>query len=132
MSDEPRFSLYDDSRCLWLQRAVYTPKTFCDKSRYPESFMVWGAVGLGFRLKLMLVNRTMKSADKQHMWEGSQLLLRRLKELSKEHSFDLQLDGAAPHRDKPSAQFIEGQAVFLKRWGRSRLICLSVEMCGSF
>jgi hypothetical protein len=76
--------------------------------------MVWGAVGLGFRLKLMLVNKRMKAADYQHMWEESQVRLHRLKELSKDNSSDLQPDGAPPHRDKTRAQFIECQAVFVR------------------
>jgi hypothetical protein len=39
VSNASRFILYDDNRRLWLQRGIYTSKTFHDKPKYSESGM---------------------------------------------------------------------------------------------
>jgi hypothetical protein len=71
VSDASHLILYDDKRRLWPQRGIYTSTTFRDKPKYLESCRVWGAVGLGFRSKLVLVEGTVKAADYQHMLEES-------------------------------------------------------------
>jgi hypothetical protein len=67
ISDESRFGLYDDSRRMWVQRGVYTPETFQEIPKYSPSLMVWGAIGLGYKSRLIFIEGTLDASTYQTM-----------------------------------------------------------------
>ena len=60
-SDESRFSLFSDSRRVWVKRGVYNTGTFRSKQKFSKGIMVWGAIGIGWRSPLVVVRGNLDS-----------------------------------------------------------------------
>jgi transposase len=67
ISDESRFSMQDDSRRMWIQRGIYTEKTFRATEKFKKTFMVWGAIGVGYKSELIFIDGNLNANGYQHM-----------------------------------------------------------------
>jgi hypothetical protein len=55
ISDESHFGIFDDSRRMWVQCDVYTDRTLRLTPKHNTSFIIWAAIGLGFKSKLIFI-----------------------------------------------------------------------------
>jgi transposase len=58
-SDESRFCMNSDSRWCWRRAGELEEGIFQDTVKFPVSIMVWGAIGVGFKSKLMFIENTL-------------------------------------------------------------------------
>ena len=52
-SDESRFQIGPDNQWRRIKRGLWNPTCFASRTKFPQSIMVWGAIGRGFRSKLV-------------------------------------------------------------------------------
>jgi transposase len=74
ISDESRFGLDDDSRRMWVQRGVYNDRTLKPTPKHNASFMVWGAIGKGFKSKLIFIDGNPNADGYQKILTESKVL----------------------------------------------------------
>jgi hypothetical protein len=115
ISDESRFGLFDDSRRLWIQRGIYTERTFKPTPKHNTSFMVWGAIGKGFKSKLVFIEGNLNAVEYRRMLTQNGIL-----DDMKDHFGDgvghFQQDGAPAHRAKATVKFLEDSIDLIPDW----------------
>ena len=52
-SDESRFVLGDDKRWVWRRRGSNVPSAFVSSDKFPPSIMIYGAIGVDYKSKLV-------------------------------------------------------------------------------
>ena len=62
-SDESRFELGPDNTWRRIKRGVLNPHCFAPRNKYSRGVMVWGAIGHGYRSKLMRCSNGVDSAE---------------------------------------------------------------------
>ena len=75
-SDESRFCLTSDRRWVWKRRGDYNDKFFADKERFPLAIMIFGAIGLSFKSKLIICEDSIDAARYVRNLEESEVFER--------------------------------------------------------
>jgi transposase len=117
ISDESRFGLYDDSRCMWVQRGVYTERTFRPTPKHDSSIMVWGAIGWNYKSKLIIVEGTLNAARYQQMLRSNRVIPG-IKQLfrGRPGTVFFQQDGAPAHRAKTTVKWLTRLVKIILNW----------------
>lgn len=55
-SDESRFTQTSDSRWIWARKGITSDSQFTEVQGYPRGIMIWGAIGVGFKSRLVIVD----------------------------------------------------------------------------
>jgi transposase len=115
ISDESRFGLFDDSRRMWIQRGVYTDRTVRPTPKHNASFMVWAAIGKGFKSKLIFIDGNLNADGYQKMLTENGIL-----EDMRDHFGEapgyFQQDGAPAHRAKKTMTFLQKEVNTIPDW----------------
>jgi transposase len=115
ISDESRFGLFDDSRRIWLQRGIYHEITFRGKPKFQKTFMVWGAIGLGWKSKLIFLEENVTAQVYQQMLSEN-MVFEEIHEHFQEQNIYFQQDGAPAHRAKTSISEISKKCSLISDW----------------
>jgi transposase len=115
ISDESRFGLYDDSRSMWIQRGVYSQRTFQPVPKHDTSIMVWGAIGKGFKSKLIVVKGTLNAERYQLMLRDNGVINDMVSHFGDRQGF-FQQDGAPAHTAKSSVSMLQELIRLITNW----------------
>jgi hypothetical protein len=73
-SDESRFAQASDSKYIWRRRGEREESVFADQIKYPISAMFWGAIGLNFKSKLILIKNTIDAEGYKDVLESANII----------------------------------------------------------
>lgn len=111
-SDESRFVKGTDSRWVWRRRGETIDEIYSETDKFPESVMIFGAIGKNFKSNLVIINGTISASDYQKILEDS-LVLEYMSKPGNE-SLVFQQDGASCHT--ASAGFVRKYCNLLGMW----------------
>ena len=109
-SDESRFERGPDNSWRRIKRGVINESIFVEKKKYPQSVMIWGAIGIGFKSSLMKCSSGMDAAEYCRVLEDSGLL----EQLNARHGkgrWSFMHDGAPCHEAGRTSEFLAAQRV---------------------
>jgi transposase len=115
ITDESRFGLYDDSRSMWVQRGVYTERTFRPTPKHNSSIMVWGAIGWNYKSKLIIVEGTLNAVRYQEMLKVNKVI-QGIKQQFRRRTVYFQQDGAPAHRAKSTMKWLTRLIQVILNW----------------
>lgn len=73
-SDESRFVLGTDNRWVWRRRGEEIDEIYEKRDKFPESVMIFAAVGKNFKSQIMIVQDTIGANDYQQLLSESRIL----------------------------------------------------------
>ena len=111
-SDESRFVRGTDNRWVWRRRGENVDEIYSETDKYPESVMIFGAIGKNFKSNIVMINGTIGAEDYQKILEES-LVLKYMSENGNENLV-FQQDGASCHT--ASAGFLRKHCNLLGMW----------------
>jgi transposase len=113
-SDESRFVLGDDHRWRHLRRGEWNETAFARTTKFPESVMIWGAIGVDYKSGCFFCSQGVDSEE----YQGILLRSRLVEELDQKHGrfgWYFMQDGASAHTSKATADFLK-QCLLLPGW----------------
>jgi hypothetical protein len=114
-SDESRFCLNSDSRWCWRRAGELEEGIFSNLVKFPISIMVWGAIGIGFKSKLMFIENTLDAAGYIAMLERSGFIAA-CNFLFGFGAWWFMQDGAPCHTAESSLRWIRDRVMLLFGW----------------
>ena len=114
-SDESRFSLHNDNGHLWYKRSEHANEIFQNKDKYQKTIMVFGAIGVGFKSKLVLCNKNVDEVYYREVFQKSEIcdILNGIRGAG---NFYFIQDGATPHTSINSKLFLQKRCTFINFW----------------
>ena len=109
-SDESRFERGPDNSWRRIKRGVMDESIFVDKKKYPESVMIWGAIGIGFKSELMKCSSGMDADEYCRILEDSRLL-DKLNDCHGKGKWSFMHDGAPCHQAQRTTEFLAARRV---------------------
>ena len=109
-SDESRFQLGPDNRWRRIKRGVTNETCFVSRNKFPLSVMVWGAIGKGFRSKLVMCSNSEDSEEYVQILEKSDLISEADKVYG-QGCWCLVQDGASCHRSRRALDWLDKRRV---------------------
>jgi hypothetical protein len=61
-SDESRVALNSDARWVWRRRGDYADSVFIDKVKHAPAVMIYAAIGIGYKSKLVICHDTVDTS----------------------------------------------------------------------
>lgn len=114
-SDESRFVQGDDKQWVWRRYGERNPTALCQCQKFPQSIMIYGAIGLNYKSKLVIVKGSIDSRCYQKNILDSEMI-NDLDELYGRENWIFQQDGARCHTSKETIQWLKSKCLFIKRW----------------
>jgi hypothetical protein len=113
-SDESRFVLGADKRWVWRRRGDHDDTIYTDTDKYPASIMVFGAIGMDFKSKLIIITGNVDSNKYIEVLQISGLVDFFSQEINNGKIF--QQDGVPAHRCCRSKKYIRTIMNLLENW----------------
>lgn len=114
-SDESRFAMNSDGKWVWRRRGDYEESAFTDRSKFPLTVMVWGAIGPGFKSRLVFCDNSVDQTEYIRILKESGLFNDADKVFGK-GGWLFQQDGATSHTGLKTRMFLRGKANRLNNW----------------
>ena len=114
-SDESRFALTSDGRWIWRRRGDVDDSVFSDRTKFPVSVMVWGAIGPGFKSKLVFCDNSVTQSEYIDILSRSQLFEEADARWGK-GAYLFQQDGATCHTARRTRQWLSTRVKRLANW----------------
>ena len=111
-SDESRFQIGPDNQWRRIKRGVWNSTCFASRTKFPHSVMVWGAIGRGFRSKLVMCSNSEGTAEYLQILENSDLISEADRIYGRGRWYFLQ-DGAPCHQSKQTMEWFNDNQVRL-------------------
>ena len=114
-SDESKFQLNANHQWVWTRRGEYNEHCFVDRTKFPSSIMVFGAIGIGYKSNLIIVDGTIDASVYQSILKEANIK----NDVDKLHgrgNYLYQQDGAPAHTSKSSIRYISTQFNLLRHW----------------
>ena len=112
-SDEPRFALTSDNRCRWYRKSDRDDQVFEEKEKFTTSIMVFGAIGMDFKSKLVICERSVNALYYRDILEESGLI-QDLNESKGEGNWTFIQDGATAHTSEITKRYLKKRMRFMK------------------
>ena len=109
-SDESRFERSPDNGWRLIRRGTWNETCFCRKSKFPQGVMVWGAVGVGFRTRLVRCSKGVGSREYIGIIQQSRLVEEANRKFGQGQWIFVQ-DGAPAHTSKETLDYFASQKV---------------------
>ena len=111
-SDESRFQVGPDNGWRRIKKGVWNETCFAPKTKFPQSVMVWGAIGKGLRSKLVMCSNS------EDATEYTQILLKSdvISEANRVYGrgrWCLVQDGAPCHRSKQALDWLDENRILV-------------------
>ena len=114
-SDESRFVLGDDKRWVWRRRGSNVPSAFVSSDKFPPSIMIYGAIGVDYKSKLVVVDGSINSDKYQdNIIESG--MIEDMDELRGKGNWIFMQDGARCHTSADSIAWIGSQCKYIAKW----------------
>lgn len=110
-SDESRFCTQSDKGYIWIKRGSKNPLCYRNLDKFPQGIMVYGAIGLNYKSKLVLCDGTIDSRKYQKNIELSLML-----EDLRDRDFIFMQDGARSHTSKETIRWLQKRMNVLLNW----------------
>lgn len=114
-SDESRFCLTNDGIWRWYRKNEKTNDIYDEKNKYQQGIMVFGAIGLNYKSKLIVCEKTVDEIEYRRLINDSQIE-NDLNQLYLPGSYIFMQDGAPAHTSHCSCLFFKKRFSFLKFW----------------
>ena len=114
-SDESKFVLLDNGRKLWRIPGECAEADYIEKEQHSCQVMVWGAIGVGYRSKLLCFETNCDQQSYRSILEDNQII-RKLNEHFGVHQFVFQQDNAPPHVAKKTLEWLKSEVHLLDNW----------------
>lgn len=111
-SDESRFQVGPDNRWRRIKRGVWNQTCFAPKTKFPKSVMVWGAIGRGFRSKLVMCSNSEDATEYTQILAKSDVISQANKVYGT-GCWCLVQDGAPCHRSKQSLDWLDTHRILV-------------------
>ncbi|MBR6907848.1 transposase [bacterium] len=110
-SDESRICLTNDSRWVWRRRGDNCPGIFLDEKKFPHGIMVYGAIGVNYKSKLVITNLKITSKVYTNNIEQSRMI-----EDLKNREYVFMQDGAPSHKALDTRKWLNTRCDYLAFW----------------
>ena len=110
-SDESRFSLKADNNLIWYRRGEKDDNIFVEKDKFTTSIMVYGAIGINYKSKLVACSAGVNALEYRKIMEKSEMF----SDLRDKDYLFMQ-DGAPAHTSNLTSLFLQKRCSFIKCW----------------
>ena len=114
-SDESRFSLGPDNRWVYIKRGNWTESAMSTSSKFPLSVMFWGAIGKGYKSKLIVCSNCVDSKEYFSILIKSGLFQTCDMKYGK-YGWCFMQDGAPSHTSKETENFLKEICRVIPGW----------------
>ena len=114
-SDESRFCMGPDNTYRWYKRGESTPNCFDDSLKYDVSIMIYGAIGIGYKSKLVFCSGGVDNIEYRNIINESGMLPT-LDSRYGVGNYTFMQDGAPAHRCKLTSLFLQKRCSFISSW----------------
>ena len=114
-SDESRFCLTSDNRFRWYRKHDMDEQCFCTKEKYIWSIMVFGAIGIDFKSKLVICKENIDAVYFREVINQSNLVPDLDAKYGQGQWIFMQ-DGAPAHSSRLTKLFIQKRMKSLNNW----------------
>ena len=111
-SDESRFQLGPDNQWRRIKRGHWNDTCFVTKTKFPNSCMVWGAIGVGLRSTLMMCSNSEDSTEYLQILGESGIFGQSDRIYGQGNWYFIQ-DGAPCHKSSRVTDWIDKQGVMV-------------------
>ena len=114
-SDESRFCLGPDNTLRWYRRGESTANCFDETEKYCVSIMVYGAIGIGYKSKLVLCSDGVDNMEYREIINKSEMV----DTLNRNHGagcYTFMQDGAPAHKSHLTTLFLKKRCSFINCW----------------
>ena len=108
-SDESRICLKNDGNWVWRKRGLISDEIFEDQLKYSTGIMIYGAIGLNYKSKLIFTDVKIDSCVYAGNIEESGML-------DLEEDFIFMQDGAKCHTSKEMKDWLNSRCNFIDFW----------------
>ena len=109
-SDESRFERGPDNKWRRIKRGCWSDSCFIEKRKFPTGVMVWGAIGEGFRSRLMRCSKGVGTSEYTEIVAESGLISG-LNGLHGPGMWTFQQDGAPAHTSAGAWRFFDAERI---------------------
>lgn len=114
-SDESRFCLTSDNKCIWYRKGDYDEQCFTTREKFSISIMVFGAIGIDYKSELVFCEKSVDALYYREVIEKSHIIPT-LDEKYGEGNWIFMQDGAPAHTARITTSFLQKRMKFLKIW----------------
>ena len=114
-SDESRFVLGDDKRWVWRRRGENNPTSFKKSEKFPGSVMIYGAIGVQYKSKLIFVDGTIDAAQYQQNLIESEMF-EQMDSLKGRGQWIFMQDGAPCHTSHDTKAWLGTRCTYISKW----------------
>ena len=114
-SDESRFALTSDGKWIWRRRGDYDESVFSDRTKFPVSVMVWGAIGPDFKSNLVFCDNSVTQSEYIDILKRSRLFEEADARWGK-GGYLFQQDGATAHTALRTRLWLRTRVKRLANW----------------
>ena len=114
-SDESRICLKPDNSFIWYKRGEMTDDVFNQYSKQELGVMVWAAIGIGYKSKLIFCNSNIDGYEYRRILRSSDMI-KELNTLHGEGQWIFQQDGAPPHKCRMTQKFLLKHMNVVDNW----------------
>lgn len=114
-SDESRFCLGPDNALRWYRRGECTSDCFDETEKYSVSVMVYGAIGVGYKSKLVLCSDGVDNVEYRQLINDSGMV-DVLDTKYGQGQYTFMQDGAPAHKSSLTTLFLKKRLSFIKCW----------------
>ena len=114
-SDESRFCLGPDNKMRWYRRGESTPDCFEESDKYNVSVMVYGAIGIGYKSKLVLCSDGVDNVEYRKIINESGMI-DNLDRRYGQGCYTFMQDGAPAHKSALTTLFLKKRCSFINCW----------------
>lgn len=114
-SDESRFCSVSDKKFRWYRKEDCDEQCFATKEKFSTSIMIFGAIGIDFKSRLIICERSIDALYYREVLSQSNLI----DSLDAKHgqgNWVFMQDGAPAHTAKITTLFLQKRMQFLKIW----------------
>ena len=114
-SDESRFCLGSDNCYRWYKRGENDDSVFCDCEKFNQGVMIYGAIGLDYKSKLVFCSGNVDSLEYRTLIEQSNML----SDLDSRYgagNYLFMQDGAPAHTSLISGLYLQKRLNYIKGW----------------
>lgn len=114
-SDESRFVIGDDKQWRWIRRGEETPNSKISTEKFPQSVMIFGVIGVGYKSKLLIVEGSINAQRYIQNCEEINFI----EELDEKYGFlnwVFMQDGATCHTAESSLEYLENLCDVICDW----------------
>ena len=114
-SDESRFCLTPDNKLRWIRRGDSTPNCFEETEKFNVSVMVYGAIGIGYKSKLVLCSDGVDNLEYRKIIDESNMF-NVLDARYGQGNYTFMQDGAPAHKSILTTLYLKKRCSFINCW----------------